>query len=131
MPPDAWKLHEQASNLPPVVHPVVRVHPVTGEKALFVNPGFTSHVLGLSRLESDQVLELLYDHATQPEHVVRHRWQAGDVVLWDNCSTMHYATNDFGGGRRLMRRVTLAGDRPFGPTGTPSQLADDPLLAIR
>lgn len=128
---DAWQLHEQALTVPPVVHPVVRVHPATSMRSLFVNPGFTSHLVGMSRHESDQLLALLYGHATQPEHVVRHRWQAGDVVMWDNRSTMHYATNDFGEGRRLMRRVTLAGERPHNPSGTPSSLADDPLVAIR
>ena len=128
---DAWQMHEEASNLPSVVHPVVRVHPVTGRRAVFVNPGFTSHLVGLSRLESDGLLELLYAHTTRPEHVLRHRWQTGDVVLWDNRSTMHYATDDFGGGDRRMRRVTLRGERPQGPTGSTSRLADDPLVAVR
>lgn len=128
---DAWRMHEQARNLPSVVHPVVRVHPATARRSLFVNPGFTSHVIGLSRLESDKLLDLLHVHATQPEHVLRHRWQPGDVVVWDNRATMHYATDDFGGAGRSMRRVTLRGDRPVGPSGLSSHLADDPLVAVR
>jgi taurine dioxygenase len=110
---------------------VVRVHPTTGRRALFVNPGFTSHLVGLSRVESDRLLALLFDHATQPEVVVRHRWQAGDVVIWDNKATMHYATDDYGTAERRMRRVTIAGGVPHGPTGSESRIVDDPFLAVR
>ena len=98
----------------PVRHPVVRVHPETGERGLFVNPVFTSHIDGLSRLESERILALLYDHITAPERVVRWRWQAGDVAMWDNRATSHYAAADYDG-TRLMHRITVAGDRPFGP----------------
>ena len=128
---DALQLLEQAAQVPPVVHPVVRVHPTTGRRALFVNPGFTSHVVGLSRIESDALLRLLYEHATQPELVLRHRWRAGDVVIWDNRATMHYAADDYGTARRRMRRVTVAGGPATGPTGRQSRIADDPLVAIR
>lgn len=128
---DAWQMFNQARDLPSVVHPVVRVHPLTQRRSLFVNPGFTSHVVGVSRLESDALLALCEAHATQPEHVLRHRWRSGDVVLWDNRATMHYATDDFGAGARRMRRVTLRGDRPVGPGGFRSELADDPLVAVR
>lgn len=128
---DAAQLLEQAGKVPPVVHPVVRVHPTTGRKSLFVNPGFTSHVVGLSRIESDSLLAMLYAHATQPELIVRHRWQPGDVVIWDNRATMHYATDDYGSAPRAMRRVTLRGSVPVGPLGAPSRLALDPLTAMR
>ena len=107
--------------LEPVEHPVVRVHPETGRKGLFVNPGFTSHVVGLSDAESRGVLDLLYAHLTKPEHLVRHRWSAGDVAMWDNRSTLHYANRDYGTARRVMHRVTLAGDEPAGPARAPSQ----------
>ena len=128
---DAQQLLDRASTVPAVIHPVVRTHPVTGHRALFVNPGFTTHITGLSRIESDALLRMLYDHATQPEHVVRHRWRAGDVVLWDNQATMHYATDDYGNAPRAMRRVTLQGSVPVGPLGTHSRLALDPLTAMR
>jgi len=128
---DAAELLERANGVPPVIHPVVRVHPITGERILFVNPGFTSHVVGLSRVESDGILELLYEHATQPELVLRHRWEAGDVVIWDNRATMHYATDDYGDTPRRVHRVTLHGDVPVGPDGFESEIVDDPLLAIR
>ncbi|MFZ4583780.1 MAG: TauD/TfdA dioxygenase family protein [Acidimicrobiia bacterium] len=128
---DAAELLERAQTVPPVVHPVVRVHPVSGERSLFVNPGFTSHLVGLSRIESESILRLLFEHSTQPEFVFRHRWQEGDVVLWDNRSTMHYAVDDFGDAPRRMRRVTVRGDAPVGPDGFESDVVDDPLVAVR
>ena len=128
---DAEHLLEAARNVQPVIHPVVRVHPTTGRRALFVNPGFTSHIVGLSRIESDHLLALLYEHCTQPELVLRHRWRAGDVVLWDNRATMHYAIDDYGTVERRMRRVTIRGSRPAGVNGAESRIASDPLVAIR
>ena len=105
---------EQVTELAPVEHPVVRVHPESGRKGLFVNPGFTSHVVGVSDAESRAILDLLFAHLTRPEHTIRHRWRAGDVGIWDNRSTSHYANRDYTE-VRTMRRVTLAGDRPVGP----------------
>jgi alpha-ketoglutarate-dependent taurine dioxygenase len=102
------------TELPPVEHPVVRVHPETGRKGLFVNPGFTSHIVGLSDAESRGILDLLYAHLTKPEHTIRHRWRAGDVGIWDNRSTAHYANRDYTE-TRVMRRITLQGDVPVGP----------------
>jgi len=128
---DAQQLLDDASSVPPVVHPVVRVHPVTGRKNLFVNPGFTTHILGMSRIESDGLLRLLYEHATQPEFVLRHHWCAGDVVIWDNRSTMHYAVDDYGVVERRMRRVTIRGGCAVGPTGIESRIVTDPLVAVR
>lgn len=127
---DARQLLDAAANVPPVIHPVVRVHPVTGRPALFVNPGFTTSILGLSEIESEGLLRLLHAHTTQPEFVLRHRWEPGDVVLWDNRATMHYAADDYGDSARRMRRVTLRGSVPFGPTGVESRVSEDPFLAI-
>jgi alpha-ketoglutarate-dependent taurine dioxygenase len=101
------------TELPPVEHPVVRVHPDTGRKGLFVNPGFTSHVVGVSDAESRGILDLLYAHLTKPEHTIRHRWAPGDVGVWDNRATAHYANNDYTR-TRVMARVTIRGDRPQG-----------------
>ena len=128
---DAWKLFEDAQRVPPVLHPVVRVHPSTGRPALFVNPGFTTHIAGLSRIESDNLLRLLYEHMTQPELTLRHRWRAGDVVMWDNRATAHYAIDDYGSTERRMRRVTIKGHRPVGPDGFESHVVDDPMVAVR
>lgn len=106
---------ETVTRLDPVEHPVVRVHPETGRKGIFVNPGFTSHIVGVSEFESRAILDLLYAHLTKPEHIVRHRWRLGDVALWDNRSTAHYANRDYGAERRVMHRITLRGDVPRGP----------------
>jgi alpha-ketoglutarate-dependent taurine dioxygenase len=100
--------------LEPVEHPVVRVHPESGRRSLFVNPGFTSHIAGVSEHESRALLDLFYAHLTKPEHIVRHRWAAGDVAMWDNRSTAHYGNRDYGDARRVMHRITLRGDAPVG-----------------
>ncbi|WP_433089467.1 TauD/TfdA dioxygenase family protein [Dactylosporangium sp. CA-052675] len=105
---------EVVTRLDPVEHPVVRVHPETGRRGLFVNPGFTSHIVGVSEAESRGILDLLHAHLTKPEHIVRHRWRVGDVAMWDNRSTAHYANRDYGTARRVMHRVTLRGDVPSG-----------------
>ncbi|MCB9524650.1 MAG: TauD/TfdA family dioxygenase [Myxococcales bacterium] len=101
---------------PPVVHPVVRVHPVTGRKGLFVNRLFTTRIVELSAAESATLLEFLWRHATTPEFTCRFRWQPGSVAFWDNRATLHRPTNDYGFQHRRMIRVTLAGDPPVGPT---------------
>jgi len=105
---------EVVTKLEPIEHPVIRVHPETGRKGIFVNPGFTSHIVGVSEFESRAILDLLYAHLTKPEHIVRHRWRPGDVAMWDNRSTAHYANRDYGDQRRVMHRITLRGDVPRG-----------------
>jgi alpha-ketoglutarate-dependent taurine dioxygenase len=105
---------ERYRRLDPVEHPVVRVHPETGRKSLFVNPGFVSHIVGVSDAESRHLLDLFYAHLTKPEHVVGHRWRLGDVAMWDNRATAHYANRDYGDARRVMHRITLRGDEPVG-----------------
>ena len=105
------KRFEQIKALAPVDHPVVRTHPVSGRKALFVNEGYTTRLLGLARKESDAVLSYLFDHLRTPEFQIRHHWRKGDLVVWDNRITQHYAVADYGM-RRLMYRITLKGDRP-------------------
>ncbi|MDQ1373185.1 MAG: alkyl sulfatase [Actinomycetota bacterium] len=104
---------ERFTELTPVEHPVVRTHPESGRRGLFVNPTFTSHVVGLSGAESKAVLDLLYGHATSHEHLVRWRWSEGDIAFWDNRSTLHYPVRDYGAQHRLMHRVTIRGDRPY------------------
>ena len=95
-------------------HPVVRTHPETGERSLFVNPLFTDKVDGLRRRESDTLLDLLFASSVATERLVRWKWDVGDVAFWDNRCTMHYALLDFGTERRRMLRVALEGDRPRG-----------------
>jgi alpha-ketoglutarate-dependent taurine dioxygenase len=103
---------QQFEELEPVAHPVVRTHPETGERVLFVNPGFTSHIVELDRRESDVLLKFLYEHSVRPEFVVRYHWTAGDIGFWDNRSTQHAVVGDFGTQHRLIQRVTLKGDQP-------------------
>jgi taurine dioxygenase len=98
---------------PPVSHPVVRTHPETGRKALFVNPFFTLRFDGMSDAESAPLLAYLYDHATRPENIYRHRWAPGDVLMWDNRCAMHYAVKDYDEhSPRYLHRTIAAGDRP-------------------
>lgn len=93
-------------------HPVVRTHPVTGRKSLFVNPVYTVGINGLTPAENFVLLKFLYDHMTQEEFVHRHQWEPNMLVLWDNRSTMHFADGGYDGHLRVLHRTTLAGDRP-------------------
>lgn len=107
-------------------HPVVRVHPETGEKALYVNPGFTTRILGLSATESRKLLELLFEHLTRAEYTVRFKWEPGSVAFWDNRATAHLGPQDIGHleVERVLHRVTLIGDRPVGPDGFVSEIVE-------
>jgi taurine dioxygenase len=100
-------------NNPPVIHPVIRTHPVSGRKGLFVNEGFTTRIIELSAKESDAVLQVLTAHIAKPEFTVRWRWKPNDFAFWDNRLTMHYATADYMPHRRIMNRATIVGDKPF------------------
>jgi alpha-ketoglutarate-dependent taurine dioxygenase len=115
---------KRVEKLRPGLHPVVRVHPETGRKGLFVNENFTNSILGFSRIQSEGFLHMLYRHCTEvPEFSLRHRWQQGDVAFWDNRATLHYATDDYGDVLRVVHRVTLRGDQPRGVLGTGMQTA--------
>lgn len=98
-----------------VEHPLVRVHPDTGRKLLFVNRGYTSRFGGMTPEESAPLLDYLQNEAARPELTCRVRWQPGTLVLNDNRATLHYALNDYRGHRRHMMRAEIAGDRPYGP----------------
>ena len=111
--PDAEeRLLELQKKYPGAVHPVVRRHPETGRKALYVNRSFTTRIVGMSDVESRNVLNLLFDQAEQSTYQVRWSWQPGDVGIWDNRCATHYAAWDYGDSHRVMHRVTVAGDRP-------------------
>lgn len=112
--PEALARWEKArKDNPPVSHPVVRTHPVTKRKSLFVNEGFTTRINELESAESDTMLRLLFAHLAKPEYSVRWRWQEGDVAFWDNRSTLHYAVDDYRPAHRIMHRATILGDRPY------------------
>jgi taurine dioxygenase len=99
---------------PPVLHPVVRKHPVTGRKVLFVNPQFTLSIKDMDEKESTSLLQLLFQQALIPEYQYRHHWQNNVLAFWDNRSAQHYAIHDYYPQRRQMERVTIGGDRPLG-----------------
>ena len=99
---------------PPMAHPVVRTHPETGRKALYVNPFFTQRFTDMDEAESAPILKYIYELSTRPENVYRHRWTSGDVLMWDNRCAMHYAIKDYDERTpRLLHRTTAAGDRPY------------------
>jgi taurine dioxygenase len=110
------KLKAGEAERPPTQHPVVRVHPETGRKLLNVNANWTDSITGLSEDESKAILRMLLDHIKAPDLSCRFRWQEGDLALWDNRAVQHFAVPDYHE-RRVMHRVTIAGDVPVGPDG--------------
>jgi taurine dioxygenase len=103
----------QIDEVKPVSHPVVRTHPETGRRALFVSEHFTTRILGVSAQRSRELLDLLFDYGTRAEHVYRHQWQPHDMVFWDNRSLMHLAAGCPDHLRRKLYRTTIEGDVPF------------------
>ncbi len=103
---------DAVSHVPTAVHPVIRTHPATGRKAIFVNPFFTSHLNDVPEAESRAVLQLLYEHCADPIFSVRFRWRESSVAFWDNRCTLHRAMKDYLPATRSGLRVQLQGDRP-------------------
>ncbi len=112
----AWRpklSEEQLAQVASVVHPIVRTHPETGRRALFVSEHFTTRIIGLPQDESDALLRELFAHSTRSEHVYRHAWKPHDLVFWDNRSLLHLAGGTPDNLRRKLYRTTIAGDTPF------------------
>ena len=107
---DTASLHEK---FPLMEHPVVRTHPETGQRLIYVNTAFTDHIKGMDRAESDTLLKFLYARAAIPEYQCRFRWAPGSIAFWDNRACQHYAASDYFPNTRIMERVTIAGDRPY------------------
>jgi taurine dioxygenase len=105
---------EQEARTPDVEHPIVRTHPYTSKKCLFVNEGYTAHIAGMENPDGDALLAELIAHSTRPEFIYRHKWQVGDFLLWDNCLVQHQAVPDYKLPlRRHMERTTLTGTVPY------------------
>jgi taurine dioxygenase len=108
------ELHDQ---YPPQEHPVVRTHPETGLRSLYVNSAFTSHIVGMETDESKALLNKLYATASNPEIQCRFKWTKGAIAFWDNRASQHFAASDYFPARRIMERATIAGDRPYFSSG--------------
>ena len=108
-----YKTEAEGGKVPVSEHPVVRTHPVTGRKALFVNPGFTRQLNGLLRRESAELLRFLFDHVNDPHFICRFNWQPNSIAFWDNRCVQHYPIDDYFPALRTGDRITIAGDRPF------------------
>ena len=114
------------------IHPVVRVHPESGERVIYVNPGFTTRILDLDPRQSRHILDLLFEQIDRPEYTVRFKWENGSVAFWDNRAALHLAPRDVEhlGTDRVLHRITLVGDTPVGPDGAPSEsIAGEPFRA--
>jgi taurine dioxygenase len=107
------RLADAVAANPPVRHPVIRTHPETGKKVIFVNSLFTTHIEGLRREESRAVLDFLFEHVRTPEFTVRFAWEPHSIAIWDNRSTQHKPVNDYFPAHRRMERITIDGDRPY------------------
>lgn len=110
---DRQRWEETRLKNPPLSHPVIRTHPESGRKGLFVNEGFTTEINELPEEEGKALLDFLFAHQSRPEFSVRWRWALGDVAFWDNRSTSHYAVDDYRPARRVMHRATIFGDAPY------------------
>ena len=104
---------ESKTEYPSAIHPVIRTHPETGKKAIFVNKFFTTRILGLEPQESKFILDFLFSHIEKTEFQIRHRWNKNDMAFWDNRCTLHKAIWDYFPNERKGRRVTIKGDKPF------------------
>ena len=107
------RLQQALDDNPPVEHPVIRTHPESGRKLIFVNELFTTHIVDLSAAESQQILSFIYNHIKTPEFCCRFQWSENALAFWDNRSTQHKPVNDYFPEHRLMQRITIDGDKPY------------------
>ena len=107
------RLAQAVLDNPPVEHPVVRIHPESGKKVLFVNELFTTHIVGMQSRESEALLAFLYEHVKTPELTCRFAWQPHSIAIWDNRSTQHKPINDYFPAHRRLERITIDGDKPY------------------
>ena len=95
------------------VHPIIKKHPITGNKILYINPGFTNHILGLNASDSNNLLSYLFNFMNKPEFQIRFKWTSNTIAMWDNRCTMHYALSDYLPNKRLMHRITINRDKNY------------------
>ena len=107
------RLAQAVADNPPVQHPVIRTHPESGKKVIFVNSLFTTHIIGLGKKESEALLNFLFQHITTPEYSCRFHWEPNSIAIWDNRSTQHRPINDYFPAHRLLERITIDGDTPY------------------
>ena len=106
------RLAQAVADNPPLEHPIVRIHPETGKKLLYVNRLFTTHIVGVGKQESAAILNFLYDHIVTDEYTCRFSWEANSIAIWDNRATQHKPINDFYPAHRLMQRIVIDGEIP-------------------
>jgi taurine dioxygenase len=107
------RLAQAIADNPPVIHPVIRTHPESGKKVIFVNSLFTTRILELNDRESEDVLKLLFEHVVTAEYSCRFRWAPNSIAIWDNRSTQHKPINDYFPAHRMLQRITIDGDIPY------------------
>jgi|TARA_B110000438_G_scaffold50813_2_gene51277 taurine dioxygenase len=107
------RLAQAVADNPPVIHPVIRTHPESGKKVIFVNSLFTTRILELNNRESEDVLKLLFEHVVTAEYSCRFRWAPNSIAIWDNRSTQHKPINDYFPAHRMLQRITIDGDIPY------------------
>jgi taurine dioxygenase len=107
------RLAEAVAANPPVQHPVIRTHPETGKRVIFVNALFTTHIQGVTPAESRAILSFLFEHITTAEYTCRFKWQPNSIAIWDNRSTQHKPINDYFPAPRRLQRITIDGDKPY------------------
>ena len=107
------RLAQALADNPPVEHPVIRTHPESGKRVIFVNELFTTHIVGMHRAESDALLGFLYQHIKTPEYSCRFGWEPNCIAIWDNRSTQHKPINDYFPAHRKLERITIDGDKPY------------------
>ena len=107
------RLAQAVADNPPVIHPVIRTHPESGKKVIFVNSLFTTRILELNNRESEDVLKFLFEHVVTAEYSCRFRWAPNSIAIWDNRSTQHKPINDYFPAHRMLQRITIDGDIPY------------------
>ncbi|MFT4520140.1 MAG: taurine dioxygenase, partial [Halioglobus sp.] len=112
-PGGAERLASAVADNPPVHHPVIRTHPESGKKVIFVNSLFTTYIEGMRAAESDAILKFLYQHITTAQYTCRFKWQPNSIAIWDNRSTQHKPINDYFPAHRQLQRSTIDGDKPY------------------